>query len=75
MHSLLVHFGLYLTVEGSSCDRPVVRTLCCGRNNPGSNPGHSDLFFLLPSLLLFTLQLQTAMSVSSSGVSGPSFDV
>ena len=22
------------------CDRLVVRTLRCGRNNPGSNPGH-----------------------------------
>ena len=30
----------------ASCDRLVVRTLRCGRSNPGSNPGHSTLFFL-----------------------------
>ena len=23
-------------------DRVVVSTLCCGRNNPGSNPGHGN---------------------------------
>lgn len=39
MHSLVVHFGVYLTREGSSCDCLVVRTLCCGRNNPG----HSNI--------------------------------
>ena len=32
----------------SSRDRLVVRTLRCGRSNPGSNPGHgSDLFFYI----------------------------
>ena len=37
----------------SSRDRLVVRTLRCGRSNPGSNPGHgSDFFF---SLSLFQL--------------------
>ena len=25
-------------------DRLVVRTLRCGRNNPGSNPGHGTFF-------------------------------
>ena len=31
-----------------SRDRIVVSTLRCGRNNPGSNPGHGTfLFFLL----------------------------
>ena len=25
---------------GARCDRIVVSTLCCGHNNPGSNPGH-----------------------------------
>ena len=25
-------------------DRLVVRTLRCGRNNPGSNPGHGNVF-------------------------------
>ena len=29
-----------------SCDRLVVRTLRCGRRNPGSNPGHSTFDFL-----------------------------
>ena len=24
-------------------DRIVVSTLCCGHNNPGSNPGHGNL--------------------------------
>ena len=28
-----------------SRDRLVVRTLRCGRNNPGSNPGHGRLIF------------------------------
>ena len=27
------------------CDRLVVRTLRCGRNNPGSNPGHGMICF------------------------------
>ncbi|KRZ15371.1 hypothetical protein T11_8139 [Trichinella zimbabwensis] len=31
----------------TSCsrDRLVVRTLRCGRNNPGSNPGHGKTFY------------------------------
>ena len=29
----------------SSSDRLVVRTLRCGRSNPGSNPGHGIVFF------------------------------
>ena len=31
-------------VELISRDRLVVRTLRCGRNNPGSNPGHGNFF-------------------------------
>lgn len=27
-------------------DRLVVRTLRCGRSNPGSNPGHGSIFVL-----------------------------
>ena len=27
------------------CDRLVVRKLRCGRNNPGSNPGHGMICF------------------------------
>ena len=43
-----------------SRDRLVVRTLRCGRNNPGSNPGLGTLlflFFLLLLLLLFSFSL------------------
>ena len=29
----------------NSRDRIVVSTLRCGRNNPGSNPGHGNFFF------------------------------
>ena len=29
----------------NSRDRLVVRTLRCGRNNPGSNPGYGTFFF------------------------------
>ena len=38
-----------------SRDRLVVRTLRCGRNNPGSNPGHGNFFLLFPSPLLNTI--------------------
>ena len=31
----------------TSRDRIVVSTLRCGRNNPGSNPGHGRLILLL----------------------------
>ena len=34
-----------LHVSVSSRDRLVVRTLRCGRSNPGSNPGHGSDFF------------------------------
>ena len=47
----------YVAAAGGSRDRIVVSTLRCGRNNPGSNPGHGTFFFLTLSLLLpiFTL--------------------
>ena len=35
---------MHLTYH-SSRDRIVVSTLRCGRNNPGSNPGHGKMFF------------------------------
>ena len=42
-----------------SRDRIVVSTLRCGRNNPGSNPGHGTLrnffFYLLVFFLSFVL--------------------
>ena len=34
----------------ASRDRLVVRTLRCGRSNPGSNPGHG-IFFFNPKLV------------------------
>ena len=38
-----------------SRDRLVVRTLRCGRSNPGSNPGHGmDKIFLIPLFKFFT---------------------
>ena len=38
----------FLSVLVSSRDRLVVRTLRCGRSNPGSNPGHgSDILICL----------------------------
>ena len=41
----LNEMGVWTTVVVSSRDRLVVRTLRCGRSNPGSNPGHgSDIF-------------------------------
>ena len=33
-----------LSASVTSCDRLVVRTLRCGRSNPGLNPSHSTLF-------------------------------
>ena len=38
------------------CDRLVVRTLRCGRNNPGSNPGHGMNCFHI-YLLYFVMNL------------------
>ena len=43
--------GLYFNpVPVVRRDRLVVRTLRCGRSNPGSNPGHGTFF---PFLFLF----------------------
>ena len=50
------HFGAqsspatkaFISLQQYICrDRLEVRTLRCGRNNPGSNPGHGIIFFLL----------------------------
>ena len=39
----------------SGRDRLVVRTLRCGRSNPGSNPGHGmDKIFLIPLFKFYT---------------------
>ena len=48
IHDLLIlnDAFFFLCACVSSRDRLVVRTLRCGRSNPGSNPGHgSDFFF------------------------------
>ena len=46
----LSHFWIYPLIlhlySVSSRDRLVVRTLRCGRSNPGSNPGHGSDFFV-----------------------------
>ncbi len=42
--SILFRYKL-LTGYSMSRDRIVVSTLRCGRNNPGSNPGHDTDFF------------------------------
>ena len=45
-------FAFHLTFRSeskmfiSSLDRLVVRTLRCGRNNPGSNPGLDNIFYI-----------------------------
>ena len=44
----------FIIVEYSRCDRLVVRTLCCGRNNPGSNPGRGMICFNI-HLLYFVI--------------------
>ena len=40
-------------------DRIVVSTLRCGRNNPGSNPGHGTFFS--SSILYFFIQAKTSI--------------
>ena len=54
----------------SSRDRLVVRTLRCGRSNPGSNPGHgSDTFLFVFSLTVNTLlECNQELQVSVSGI-------
>ena len=47
------------TISVLSRDRLVVRTLRCGRSNPGSNPGHGKVnffvfFVILPFLAIFS---------------------
>lgn len=43
-----------VTPRGGGRDRIVVSTLRCGRNNPGSNPGHGSVnaWTLLPVSLM-----------------------
>ena len=47
--------GLYFNlVPVVRRDRLVVRTLRCGRSNPGSNPGHGTFFPFLFFILFFS---------------------
>ena len=41
------HVDIFLYRYCGSRDRLVVRTLRCGRSNPGSNPGHGNFLSLL----------------------------
>ena len=63
-----VHFEEHIDVQVSTClmvnifkssdsrDRLVVRTLRCGRSNPGSNPGHGNVFLTLSRQRFFLLR-------------------
>ena len=43
LNLIIMKFMLVLAEDlQASCDRLEVRTLRCGRNNPGSNPGHGN---------------------------------
>ena len=46
------YVDIFLDRYCGSHDRLVVRTLRCGRSNPGSNPGHGNIFSLLHSMYL-----------------------
>ena len=46
------HVDIFVDRYCGSRDRLVVRTLRCGRSNPGSNPGHGNIFSLLHSVYL-----------------------
>lgn len=53
---LYFHSSAY---RSDSRDRLVVRTLRCGRSNPGSNPGHGSVKSLLRrSNILFAILIQ-----------------
>ena len=40
-------YKLFLMLSKTSCNRIVVSTSRCGRDNPGSNPGYSILFLFV----------------------------
>ena len=61
-----------LAAQRDSRDRIVVRTLRCGRSNPGSNPGHGkgaqlDLFGEIP----VCVQASALLALTQSGGHGP----
>ena len=41
----LMHLYILKRQLSASCNRIVVSTSRCGRDNPGSNPGYSIIFF------------------------------
>ena len=53
--------SLQPTKSSVSRDRLVVRTLRCGRSNPGSNPGHGmDKFFFLSKQIIIVSKIASA---------------
>ena len=59
---VLDHVLIY--VSPTSRDRLEVRTLRCGRNNPGSSPDHSRIFFLFFPFSFFLFFLYTLVCSS-----------
>ena len=66
----------------TSRDRLVVRTLRCGRSNPGSNPGHGSSTFVfaptcqfkklcIPLLHKYTILDSLVVRISACHVEGP----
>ena len=45
-HNRIYEYKLFLSCLETSCNRIVVSTSRCGRDNPGSNPGYSILFLV-----------------------------
>ena len=70
--SSLDEMGLPYDTSVSSRDRLVVRTLRCGRSNPGSNPGHgSDILHNSPTTVypaICYLHKSKHLHVSVSGI-------
>ena len=63
MSNLIIIFYLKALVSSSgSRDRIVVSTLRCGRNDPGSNPGHGTccfnmMIYIFPTAVMSSLVL------------------
>ena len=49
-------------------DRIVVSTLRCGRNNPGSNPGHGTLVIIHHSAIVIAVSYEIIPSLVSSEI-------
>ena len=48
----MIHKPICDDLAVTSRDRLEVRTLRCGRNNPGSNPGHGTFFLFIFFILI-----------------------